>query len=228
MKTTLGALAVLVVVSGCSTAPRGTYYPRLSAPATVTLSHCLYRAARAAGDDPRRYSFALVRMDEAVAWSDKDATFYFSDGLARLPSDVVEPMVAREVAHEVLEHYGARRNLSLSISAGFMALGVVLPGAGAIDFVVNPMVMQAFAREQDYTADQKAVEILRAMGYVTPRRALARALVAVDRLNSLRKRPAPEKSRQGPAPVSPEPEIEGRLAALGPLEAPGPPATSER
>ncbi len=212
MKATLSALALLLLVGGCSTVPKGVYFPRLSAPATEELSHSLYRAAKAAGDDPSRYSFALVRTDQAIGWSDNDATFYFSDGLARLPSHVVEPMVAHEVAHEVLEHYGARRTLSLSISAGFAVLGFVLPGAGAMDLVVNPLVVRVFTRQQEYAADRKAVEILRAMGYAAPRRALARALVAVDRLNSLRK---------APAPVSPEPGIERRLAALAPLEAPG-------
>jgi hypothetical protein len=216
VKAIPAALALLILSAGCSTVPRGAYFPRPSAPAAVALAHSLYRAAQAAGDDPGRYSFALVRTDEAVAWCDRNATLYFSDGLARLPLHVVEPMVAREVAHEVLGHYGVRRNLSLSISAGFTVLGVIFPGAGPLDFVVNPMVVQALAHEQDYAADQRAVEILRAMGYAAPRRALSGALVAVDRLNSLRKRPSTAR---------PEPGIEGRLAALGPPEGPPPEAT---
>src|SRR5439155_1509144 len=133
--------------------------------------HSLYRAAEAAGDDPRRYSFALVRTEEAVAWSDTDATFYFSDGLVRLPAYVVEPMVAREVAHEVLAHYAARRTLSLSISAGFTALGFVFPGASVMGLVVNPVVVRMFTGGQEYAADRRAVEILPALGYRTPRRA---------------------------------------------------------
>jgi Zn-dependent protease with chaperone function len=219
VKAILGALALVLVASGCSTVPKSAYFPGLSAPATVALSHSLYRAAEAAGDDPRRYSFALVRTEQALAWSDRDATFYFSDGLVRLPAYVVEPMVAREVAHEVLAHYGVRRTLSLSISAGFTALGFVFPGASLMDLVVNPVVVRVFTRGQEYAADRKAVEILPAMGYPMPRRALARALVAVDRLNSVRRGSAPA--------AGPEAGIEGRLAALGPLEAPGRPAATD-
>lgn len=219
VKATLGALALLLLASGCSTVPKSAYFPGLSAPATVALSHSLYRAAEAAGDDPRRYSFALVRTEEAVAWSDTDATFYFSDGLVRLPAYVVEPMVAREVAHEVLAHYAARRTLSLSISAGFTALGFVFPGASVMDLVVNPVVVRMFTGGQEYAADRKAVEILPAMGYPMPRRALARALVAVDRLNRVR--------RASARAAGPEAGIEGRLAALEPLEAPGPQAATD-
>jgi Zn-dependent protease with chaperone function len=88
-----------------------------------------------------------------------------------------------------------------------------------MDLVVNPMVVRVFTRGQEYAADRKAVEILPAMGYPTPRRALARALVAVDSLNSLRRGSAPA--------AGPGAGIEGRLAALGPLEAPGRPAATD-
>ncbi|HTG10520.1 MAG TPA: hypothetical protein VK746_06960, partial [Candidatus Eisenbacteria bacterium] len=68
---------------------------------------------------------------------------------------------------------GTRRKLSLSLTASFGALGIFAPGAGLLDFVVNPLVVRAFGRHQELQADQKAVEILRAMGHATPRRSLA-------------------------------------------------------
>lgn len=54
--------------------------------------------------------------------------FYFTDGLMKQPTEVIEAVVAHEVAHEVLGHIGDRRRLSLSIFAGFTLLGVVAPG----------------------------------------------------------------------------------------------------
>ncbi len=205
-------LALVVLLGGCASAPKGAYFPPLAEPATVAISHSLYRAAQAAGDDPARYSFALVRTDEATALSTDDATFFFSNGLARLPQSVVEPIVAHEVAHEVLKHSGFRRNLSLSISAGFTVLGVLFPGAGFVDFLVNPLVVRALARDQELTADARAVEILRAMGYESPRRALATALTAVDRANG--------SPKENPL-LATHPPLAGRLEALGPLEPPG-------
>ena len=209
MKTLPGALVLLVLVGGCSSVPEGAYLPGLSQPATVAVAQSLYRVAQAADDDPARYSFGLIKTDEATAYSTEDATFYFSDGLARLPIRIVEPIVAHEVAHEVLRHSGVRRNLSLSISAGFTVLGVVFPGAGFIGFFVNPLVVRAFNREQELSADAKGVEILRSMGYEAPRRVLASALTAVDRANG---------SPQEDPLLATEPPLAARLKALGPLE----------
>lgn len=207
----LGALAVLLLLGGCASAPAGAYFPRTSEPATIAISHALYRAAEAAGDDPARYSFATVKTDEAAAFATDDATFFFSDGLARLPHRIVEPIVAHEVAHEVLRHWGARRKLSLSITAGFAVLGVVFPGVGLVDLLVNPLIVRAYGRDQELAADARAVQILTAMGYETPRRTLAIALTAVDRVNG---------SSTDSTLFSTHPSLAGRLEALGPLEPP--------
>jgi len=203
------ALVVVLLATGCGSVPDGAYYPRSKDLSTVTLSHALYRAAQAAGDNPQRYSFARIDSPKAIALTGDDATFYFSDGLAKLADSIVEPVVAHEVAHEVLGHVGTRRTVSLSITTGFLALGFLYPGLGLIDFVVNPLVIRAFNRGQELAADQRAVEILRAIGHEAPRRALANALVAVDRLNG----PDTEHDL-----LRWQPLVEVRLQALGTLE----------
>jgi Zn-dependent protease with chaperone function len=205
----LAALAIFA--AGCSTVPAGAYYPGLTSPTVVAVSQALYRAARAAGDDPTRYSFAFVKSDQAVATCGDDATLYLSDALVRLPLEVIEPVIAHEVAHEILGHVATRRRVSLSVSAGFGALGIAFPGAGFTDFFVNPLIVQALTRRHELSADRRALEILRAMGYRAPRRALARALEALDQANGA---PAP------PSPVSAQPSLRARLEALGPLEPP--------
>lgn len=205
---------IALVLTGCATVPQGTYFPALDRPDSLKVSHALYRAAVAAGDDPSRYSFALVASNEANAYSAPDANFYVTDGLARLPAPVVEAMIAHEVAHEVLGHAGKRRALQLSISGAFTALGIFIPGASLADFVVNPLVVRAFGRDQEKEADLKAVEILRAMGNQTPRRALWLALQAVSEVNK-------EKEEAGLLAV--HPPLKGRLVALEPIEPPASP-----
>lgn len=199
-----------LLLAGCATAPPGTYFPVPSAPDTQKVSHALYRAARAAGDNPDRYSFALVRSAEAQAYSDADATFYVTDGLARQPVHVVEAVLAHEVAHEVLGHAGKRRALSLSMHAGFTVLGIMFPGVGLADLLINPLVVRAFARDQEKEADARGVEILRAMGYEAPRRTLASALEAVEAIN--------RNDEPKGGIWSTHPSITERLAALEPLE----------
>jgi Zn-dependent protease with chaperone function len=210
------ALLAGLLLAACATTPEGTYFARPTDPSTVQISHILHRAAVAGGDDPQRYGFAFIKSPTAAAYSDEDATFYFTDGLMRQPVPIVEAVVAHEVAHEVLGHVGSRRKLSLSLTAGFAALGIVAPGLGLLDFVVNPLVVRAFGRQQELQADQKAVEILRAMGHRAPRRSLANALQAIAAHTP--------KEREGlEGLLATHPTLDDRLIALEPLEGPAKP-----
>ena len=213
------ALAAGLLLSACASAPDGTYYATPADPSTARMSHILHRAAIAGGDDPQRYGFAFIRSPTAAAYSDEDATFYFTDGLMRQPTPIVEAVVAHEVAHEVLGHVGARRKLSLSLTASFGALGLFAPGVGLLDFVVNPLVVRAFGRSQEMQADQKAIEILRAMGHASPRRSLATALQSLAAYTP--------KEREGlEGLLATHPAVDERLAALEPLEGPTRPVSA--
>ncbi len=207
------AVALVVVLTGCATAPDGAYFPEPSS-RTTAVANALYRAAQAAGDDPARYSFALVKTSDVTAFSgDEDATFYFSDGLASLPRAHVDALVAREVAHEVLGHAGQRRALSLGIMGTFTVAGFIVPGLSLANWVVNPLIVRAFTREQVIAADRRSIEILRSMGHDLPRRTLAAALTAADAANTGRPSRFMESGVFAPAPP-----LDERLAALAPLE----------
>ena len=213
------ALAATLLLAACASTPEGSYYASPVEPATIRMSHILYRAASAAGDDPQRYGFAFIKSPTVAAYSDEDATFYFTDGLVRQPDPVVEAVVAHEVAHEVMGHVGTRRKLSLSLTASFSAIGLLVPGAGLLDFVVNPLVVRAFGRHQELQADQKAVEILRAMGQPAPRRTLAHALETIANHT-----PREREGLEGL--LATHPSLDDRLAALTPLEGPPKPAAN--
>lgn len=208
MRRALLLLSLALTVTACTTVPRGAYFPDRKTSAATTLAETLYRAAQAAGDDPARYSFALLRTRKVTALSADDAVFYFSEGLATQPPASIDALVARAVAHEVLGHAGTRRRLSIGVSAGFTVLGFVIPGLGLVDLVVNPLIVRAFTREQELDADHRALGILEMMGHAAPRRTLASALRAAGAVN-------------GPAKgglLATEPELATRLVALEPLE----------
>ena len=198
-----------VLAAGCATAPNGAYFPEPSY-RTTAVANALYRAAQAAGDDPTRYSFALIKTRDISTFSgEEDATFYFSDGLAALPVAHVDALVAREVAHEVLGHAGQRRALSLGITGTFTVIGFIVPGLSLTDWVVNPLVVRAFSRDQEISADLRAIELLRSMGHELPRRILVDALRAVEATNGA-----------GPGGwLATVPPLADRLAAIGPVEA---------
>lgn len=201
-------LATVLVLTGCASVPDHAYYPSPSDPATKAVAGSLYRAARAASDDPARYSFALIRTRDVSAYTADDATFYFSEGLTMQPPHVLDALIAHEVAHELLGHSGRRRALSLGLSASFTVLGFMVPGASLVDFLVNPLLVRAYTRDQEAAADLKAVEVLRDMGYNAPRRLLAEALRQAAAING--------RPRAGW--FATEPDIDDRLFALEPLE----------
>src|SRR3989442_14130310 len=189
--------------------PDRAYYPNPAHPETRVLAEALWRAAKAASDDPGEYWYAMIGSNDVSAYTVEDATFYFSQGLARQSSKVIDALVAHEVAHELLGHIGQRRALSLSLGAGFPVLGIAIPGTGLLDFIANPLIVRAFTRDQEIAADLKAVEILRDMGYESPRRAMAEALRAAAKVNG------PPRGGW----LAAKPTLEDRLSRLEPLEA---------
>ena len=142
MRRSLALLLFLMCASGCALIPpmhpENSYYPSPSDSRSLTISYTLYRAAQASGDDPTRYSFAFIQTAAVTAFAADDATFYFSDGLARQSQRCIDAIVAQKVAHEILGHAGQRRTLTLSLTAGFAVLGLIAPGLGLADLIVNP------------------------------------------------------------------------------------------
>ena len=191
-------LAVLTLLTACATVPDNAYYPDPTAPETRVLAQALYRAARAASEDPKRYSFAMLRTAEVRAYTADEATFYFTQGLALERPTMIDALVAHEIAHVLLDHVGRRRPLAAAASGGLSVL----------DFFTNSLVVRAYTRDQEIEADQRAVEVLRDMGYMTPRRALAQAL---------RDAAARNDTADG-RPATTDADLRDRLAALEPLE----------
>lgn len=216
MLRSLVLAAVLTLATGCALIPPShpdlAYCPSPRDPGAARISQTLHRAAQVVGDDPDHYSFGLIQTPTVTSFVAPDATFYFSDGLARLNQRHVDALVAQRVAHEVLGHYGKRRTLSISITAGFAVIGLFMHGFGLVDFLVNPLVIRAYSREQELAADQRAIEILRDMGYKAPRQVLAGALRAAAAANP----PASPFIEQ--RILAREPDLDDRLAALEPLE----------
>src|SRR5215207_7475524 len=153
MRRAIAVLLLVVLVTGCATIPDGAYTPSTST-RTAAIAYALHRAAEAAGDDPSRYSFAMIDTSEVSAFNgEEDAVIYFSDGLAALPKAHMEALVAREVAHEVLGHAGQRRALQVGIWGTFTVLGFIVPGLSLVNWVANPLIVRAFTREQEIAAD---------------------------------------------------------------------------
>ena len=210
------ALAATLLLVACASTPEGAYYASPAQPATGRVSHILYRAAVAAGDDPQRYGFAFIKSPTVAAYSDEDATFYFTDGLTRQPDPVVEAVVAHEVAHEVMGHVGTRRKLSLSLTASFGALGL---------FCRAPGCSTSWSPAGGAGVRRAAGAESRPEGRRDPARD-GPAGAAPDAGHCPGDHRQPHAPGEGGARglLATHPTLDDRLAALDPLEAPAKPA----
>jgi len=207
----VGLLVLAILATGCAGLSSSAYYPEPADPNTLRVARVLHQAAVAAGDDPTRYTFAFIKTRQPASFTHEDATFYISDGLAQMPTPLLQAVIAHEVAHEVLDHVGTRRRMAVGMSGGFSAAGFFVPGVGLLDLMFNPLVVRAFSRKQELEADKRAVEILRDMGDPTPRRSLADAIRAVAE--------APVRSPEGEGgALDFRASLKERLSALEPLE----------
>src|SRR5947209_7297535 len=95
MRLTALPWVVLLFCTACTTVPERAYFPPADRDETRVLATTLYRVASAAGDDPARYSFALIATRDVSAFTAEDATFYFSEGPGREP-DLEDRLAALE------------------------------------------------------------------------------------------------------------------------------------
>jgi hypothetical protein len=172
----------------------------------------LIRAGKAAGEKVETFKMGMIRSQTINAANAGAGVFYFTNGLAAESREVVDAVVAHEVAHEALGHVGTKIITSVVISTVFAVLNAQFPGVGYADQIVNPLVVHTFSRAQELEADRKAVEILGKMGYREPARTMCEALTLLrDRYGRL-----------GGGLFATHPNIEDRIAEVAKLQPPAP------
>ncbi len=66
--------------------------------------------------------------------------------------------LSHEMAHVKLGHTRKAQAASYATTAGFVVLGVLVPGAGLLNHAVNPAIIGAYSREAELDADRLAAE----------------------------------------------------------------------
>jgi predicted Zn-dependent protease len=74
-------------------------------------------------------------------------------------------ILAHETAHIKYSHLKKQNVLSDVMSLGFLAAGQFVPGVGWLNVVANPVVTNAYSREQETQADLAAVEAIQHCGF---------------------------------------------------------------
>jgi Zn-dependent protease with chaperone function len=97
------------------------------------------------------------------AWTDGQSA-YVTVGAFELDDDAVTFIVAHELSHVKLSHVRDKRLLSLGITAGMLVVNTLLPGAGLLNHLVNPAVVNNFSKPQELEADKLASEVCLRLG----------------------------------------------------------------
>lgn len=113
-------------------------------------------------DPGTKYYFVVVESDQINAFMDSRKNLVgLTTGLMNAMDDQeLAFVVAHEVSHNILGHYGKKVIASEATTTAFRVANVFIPGIGLLNLLVNPAVTNAFSREFELDADRKAAEIV--------------------------------------------------------------------
>jgi Zn-dependent protease with chaperone function len=124
----------------------------------------------------------VLNQSEINAGNAGSCQFLVTMGLLqRANDDQLRGVLAHEVAHQDLGHVAKAQ--ALGTGANILAAGLqqLFPAAGVLAPIVGELGMRAYGRNEEYSADRHAVDILRRAGY--PKENLVEALTWIRRVS---------------------------------------------
>lgn len=158
-------MLMVVVLAGC-TRPSARVYSKEEVLQNiewqvVSRRFIKYQKIVCPSCDPKSWKIGIIKSPEVNAMALGNGKFLVTEGfLTNLGEDVQDAIIAHEVAHEVAGHMDTVQGVSMLTSFAFIALGAVVPGAGYLNLLVNPMITRAFSRPQEMQADRIASWLL--------------------------------------------------------------------
>lgn len=109
-----------------------------------------------------KYYYVVVESNQINAFMDSRKNLVgLTTGLMNAMDDEeLAFVVAHEVSHNTLGHYGKKVIASEATTAALRVANVFVPGIGLLNLLLNPAVTNAFSREFELDADRKAAEIV--------------------------------------------------------------------
>lgn len=99
--------------------------------------------------------FYIVNSKEPNAWL-YEKGIYFTEGLFEFDDDTLKFIMAHEIAHDKLGHVEDRKAVSYVTTGAMLVLNAIIPGAGLLNWAVNPVVVNNFSKKQEFEADSEA------------------------------------------------------------------------
>jgi Zn-dependent protease with chaperone function len=108
-----------------------------------------------------RYKIVVAEKRAVNAYASPDHEIIVTKGaLDTFSDEELWCILAHETAHLRLNHIDKQNILSGAMSMGFMVAGQFIPGVGLLNALANPVVSNAYSREQEIEADLAAVSAL--------------------------------------------------------------------
>lgn len=107
--------------------------------------------------------FYIAKSKEQNAWIINDK-IYFTEGLFELDDDTLKFVMAHEISHLKLGHLKNIKKVSYATTGVMMVVNFVIPGAGLLNFLVNPAVVNNFTKTQELEADKLASQTCLCLG----------------------------------------------------------------
>jgi len=136
-------------------------------------------------DPGQAYYYVVIQSNEVNAFMDSTKNLVgITTGLMNvMDDDQLAFVVAHEVSHKKLGHYG-KKVLASTITTTVMRIAdIAVPGLGLLNYLVNPLVTNTFSREFELDADRMAAQIVRDQRGVS----IERSISALVRLKDLSK-----------------------------------------
>jgi len=108
-------------------------------------------------------NFYIAKSKEQNAWIIDDKV-YFTEGLFDLDDDTLKFVMAHEISHLKLNHLKTIKKVSYATTGVMMVVNFVIPGAGLLNYLVNPAVVNNFTKTQEYEADKLASKTCLCLG----------------------------------------------------------------
>ncbi|MDD5167977.1 MAG: M48 family metalloprotease, partial [Syntrophales bacterium] len=159
-KAFIAALLILLAAGCATTTPKTDFRPSAGEQARLDLirtdiGRCM--------DVKEALPFVVYNKAELYAAFDGESVL-LTEGMVHQADDVLRFVIAHEIAHYQLGHI-AKSHLASGVVSTIMAgLGFIIPGAGLLNYVVNPAVVRNFSKSQELDADSFASKACLCMG----------------------------------------------------------------
>ncbi|MFH2011736.1 MAG: M48 family metalloprotease [Pseudomonadota bacterium] len=94
------------------------------------------------------------------AFVDANNNVNLSEGLFRYDDDTLTFVIVHEMAHIKLNHVQKKQAVSIATTGVMMIVDIFVPGAGLLNYAVNPAVTSNYSKPQEREADQLASDVL--------------------------------------------------------------------